>query len=106
MCNCLHSHFVIIGGSYHQYNFCRDKYVFVATKDVFCGDKSMLAATKLLLRQNIFVVTKHVTTNIILSRQMFYQDKSFTCLSQQNVSFLATKLCKYHFCRDQVVYLS
>ena len=32
----------------HKYHFCRDKYVFFATKHVFCRDKSMLAATKLI----------------------------------------------------------
>ena len=37
----------------HKYNFCRDKqtrvcrdkYTFVATKDVFCGDKHVFFAT-------------------------------------------------------------
>ena len=42
----------IIGGSCYKYHFCRDKSFvstnrFVATKHVFCHDKSML-----LLRQN------------------------------------------------------
>ena len=42
----------IIGGSCYKYHFCRDKkHVFVASKHVFCRDKSML-------RQNIFVTTK------------------------------------------------
>ena len=37
----------IIGGSCHKYDFCRDKHVFVATKDVFCRDKSMIVATNI-----------------------------------------------------------
>ena len=38
----------IIGWSCHKYH------LFVATKHVFCRDKSILAAVKLLSRQNIF----------------------------------------------------
>ena len=51
--------------------------VFVATKQVFCRDKSMVVATKLLSKQNIF------------------------SLSRQNMSFVAIKLWKYHFCPDK-----
>ena len=51
----------IIGGSCHKHHFCRDKgflsqetrvcrdtHMFVTTKHVFCCDKIMLVATKLL----------------------------------------------------------
>ena len=68
--------------------FRRDKrvFVFVATKHVFCRDKSMLAATKLfvaiklcLSRQNIFVATK-----VYLSRQTrVCRDKNDTCGSSR-----------------------
>ena len=40
----------IIGGSCHKYHFCRDKRLFVATKDVFCRDKSKLVATNVFCR--------------------------------------------------------
>ena len=39
----------IIGESCHKYHFCRDKRVFVATKNVFCHDKNMHVATKTIL---------------------------------------------------------
>ena len=60
----------IIGGSCHKYHFCRDKYVFAATKHVFCRDKSMLVATKLLSPQTR--VCRHIFATIffiLLSRQ-------------------------------------
>ena len=70
-----------------QAYFCHDKHVFVATKHIFCHDKSMLlhtfVATKVLSLQ-IFVAT-----NIILTRQAhlswqtrFCRDKTHL-LSQQ-----------------------
>ena len=83
----------IIGGSCHEYNFCRHKHmfvtkhVFVATKHVFCRDK-----TRLLSRQNY-------ATNIILSRQSFCRYKHIfvttnTCLSwHSKIMFLATYNC-------------
>ena len=41
----------ISSGSCHKYHFCRDTHVFVATKRVFCRDKSRLAAANVLSRQ-------------------------------------------------------
>ena len=90
--------------------FCHDKHVycdkhmFVATKHIFCHDKSMLVMTSyntltfvtintcLSWQDRSFVVTKVclslsqqilVVTNIILSRQMFCRD---------NHNFVTTKL--------------
>ena len=68
---CMHAlciaHLVtIIGGSCHKHDFCHDK-MFVATKHVFCSDKSMLVATKRLSQQTYFCRNKtFVTTKIIL----------------------------------------
>ena len=57
---------------------CRDKHVFVATKDVFCRDKSMLVATNIFLsRQNMFY--------------FFFATK--VCLSRKNMSFVETNTC-------------
>ena len=93
--------------------------IFVATKHVFCHDKSMLVATKLVARQNfcrdkhIFVVTKHlsrqtfVATNIILSRQKFCHYK--LTFVTTNTSFVAIEVCLSrqniwpNFCRDKRV---
>ena len=55
-----------------QTRVCRNKHMFVVTRHTFCHDKSMLAATKLLL-QNILATTKlllqqiFVLTNMCLS---------------------------------------
>ena len=107
----------ITGGSCHRYHFYRDKSkfrhlcykrVFVATKHVFCRDKSMLV-TKLLSRQKDFVAT-----NIILSPQNFCHDK-YTFVATKDVFcrdthvFVATKVCfshifvatKHVFCLDK-----
>ena len=46
----------------------------------------MLAASKVLLQQNILVVTKVVATNMCLSRQAYF-------LSHHDKSFVATKIC-------------
>ena len=77
----------IIGGTCHKYHFCRHKHmfvakhVFVATKHVFCRDK-----TRLLSRQN----TSFVATKICLSRQ------NYACRYKHvvatNINFVATKL--------------
>ena len=86
---CLERHFIIIGGSYHKYNFCRKTLVttsinlfvttFVATKDVFYS----FVATKVCFSRQTYVChdtfrrDKHVkhkfaATNIILSRQTYF----------------------------------
>ena len=75
--------------------------IFVATKHVFCRDKSVLAATKRLSRQNVFVATK------LLSRQIFVAIN--TCLCRNKHTFVATKhlylsrQTKDLFCRDKHV---
>ena len=64
--------------------FCHNKHVFVMTNHVFCCDKNMLAATKLLLQQNYFVTTKLFCQQARLWRQKYaYCDKTF----------VVTKLC-------------
>ena len=49
---------VMTKGLWWQAYFCHDKHVFVMTNHAFCCDKSMLVATKVLSRQNIFGTTK------------------------------------------------
>ena len=89
--------FIIIGGSCHKYNVCRDKsfvatnkHVLVATNHVFCRDKSMLAATKLLSHHNYICHDK-----ICLSRQIFSREHVFVATnilwSRQKTCFVATK---------------
>ena len=68
----------IVGGSCHNYHFCRDKHVLVGTKHVFCRDKSMLVAT-----------------NVILSRQRVCRGKPTTVVATKDV-----------FCRDKHVYVA
>ena len=87
---------IIIGGSCHKYNFCRDKtfvatntcikHVFVATKHVcyhdkrvrlsrhnnFCCDKIIFVATKYFCRDKyVFVATK-----VLLRQEYFCRHKS------------------------------
>ena len=85
--------------SCHEYHFCRDRsflYVFVSTKHVFCCDKSMLAAAKLLLRQNYVCRDKtFVVTDTCLSQQAY---ECFVMTNRQNVCcdksmFVATNTC-------------
>ena len=45
----------VIGWSCHKYHSCRYKHVLVATKHVFCHDKSMLVASILLSRQKRYL---------------------------------------------------
>jgi len=55
--------------------------VFVATKHIFCHDKSMLAATKLLSRQNYVCCDKIFLsrrTHVLSRQEYFCRDK--TCL--------------------------
>ena len=79
--------------------FCRDKHVFVATKHDFFRDKSMLAATKVLSRQNYDCII-FVATNTCLSRQ--------TRVCRDKRMLAATKLLsrQVYFCRDKTRLLS
>ena len=78
---------------------CRDKHVFVATKHVFCRDKSML------VRQNVCFIclllsqrdkTSFVETNTCLSRQKYFVATNIICYDKCFVAadihvFVATK---------------
>ena len=83
--------FSIIGGSCHKHHF---------SKKAFCRDKIMLAATKLLSRQNIFVATKRLSLQIfvatntkLLSRQAYFcRDKRCVLFSLDKIIFVATKV--------------
>ena len=56
---------IVIGKSCYKYRFCRDKHMFVATKHVFCYNRSMLVVKKLLSQQTYFCHDKtFVATNI------------------------------------------
>ena len=116
----------IIGGTCHKYHFCRHKHmfvakhVFVATKHVFCRDKTRLlsrqntsfVATKICLsRQNYACRYKHVVaTNIILSRQNFCRYKhtfvaTNTCLSwHSKIMFLATYNCDKYLSQKAILF--
>ena len=80
----------IICGSSHKYHFCHNKFchVFVMTKHVFCCNKSMFVAPKVLSRQI------SVTTNIILSRQNVCSNKNILS-RQKDLSRQA------YFCHDK-----
>ena len=70
----------IIGGSCNKYHFCRDKHTFVASKHVFCLDKSMLVATNSFCPDKYtFVATKDVFCR---DKHMFVATKH---LSRQNL---------------------
>ena len=63
---------------------CLSQHVFVATKHVFCPDKSMLEATKLCLSQQ-----KYVHAFFSLSRQAYFcRDKTFVVTK----TFVATEM--------------
>ena len=111
---------IIVGGSCHKHYFLSlagagTGIIFVATKRVFRRDKSMLAATKFLSRQNyvcrykISLSRQNVCgRSILLSRQKneFCRDKlslagvtisiifvaTNTCLSRQKITFVATNI--------------
>ena len=93
------------------WKFCHDKHVFVATKHVFCRDKSMLIMTELLLWQTHVCHAKYLSCQMIcqdkniLSRQNY--DKSFVAarilLLWQKTCFVTTNTCLswQNFCRDK-----
>ena len=83
--------------------FCRHKHVCVATKHVFYRDKSMLV-TKLLSRQKYFVATNIILSPQNLSRQAYF------CRDERRVLSRHTRVCgfshnfvatKHVFCRDK-----
>ena len=102
--------------SCHKYllrqKFCHDKHnrMFVATKHIFCRDKNILVASKLLSRQNYVCRDKHafvlslqifVATSILLSRQarVCVQVMSTRAIDRElpQVSFLS----RQRFCHDK-----
>ena len=71
-------------------------HVFVATKQVFCRDKSMLAATTVLSRQNYVCRDKiFVATHPCLSRQQFCLDKH-TFVSESKMILVAAPANNTH----------
>ena len=68
--------------------FCHDKHVFVTTKHVFCGDKSMLVTTTCLLRHNF------VATGILMLGQKTCFVMTNTCLSRQKYA-----------CHDKIIFV-
>ena len=79
---------IIIGGSCHEYHFCRGKHVFVATKHVFCHDKSMLVAIT-------FFSTKYICRDKYLSRQTLLSRQAYFCRDKRRVAKVT------HVCRDE-----
>ena len=75
-----------------QQKFCRDKHVFVPTKDVFCHDKSMLVATY-FCRDKFFI-----SINICRDKQ-FCPDKT-RLLSRQKYA------CRDNFCHDKKLFVA
>ena len=89
--------------------FVMTKLLFVATKHVFCHYKSMLVVTKVLpwqtffvmtnvLSQQIFVMTKVVMTNLLLSRQTCVCHDKTCVLSRQkycchDITVVVTNMC-------------
>ena len=73
-----------IGASCHKYHFCREKnykHVFVATKHVFCRDKIILAATKVLSWQKRYLWHLAGAANDKTERFEFGQDGTLLGLS-------------------------
>ena len=78
----------IIGGSCHKFVFCRDKHLFFMTKQVFCCDKSMPDATKVLSWQKYFSLNKpFVMANICRDK-----NNSVTKLLLQQAYFCCNKI--------------
>lgn len=92
----------IAGGSCHKYNFCRDKKVFVATKQVSSPQKyaNIILSRQTFCRNKLtFIATKDVFSR---GKRVFYRDKSMlvgTKLSvQTNVLLWQAYFC---VCRDR-----
>ena len=84
----------ITGGRCHKYDFCLDQSCLSRQNTSFVATK-LCVATKYFCPDRTFVATniyhdKHnfVATDTCLSRQFFFY-------------FVATELCKYHFCRHK-----
>ena len=89
--------------------------MFVATKHVFCREKSLHAATKLLSRHNYIYHDKiflprqiisrehvFVATSILWSRQKACFAATNTCLSPQNCVCRDKYLLQQKVCRDKI----
>ena len=84
--------YLIFGGSCHKYDFCCDKHVFIMTKHFFCHDKSrqnfchdkiMFAATKIFCHdKHNFVMTKLQHT-FVVTKDMFCCNKHVFCCDKQ-----------------------
>ena len=98
------SMYLIFGGSCHKYDFCFDKHVFIMTKHFFCHDKSrqnfchdkiMFAATKIFCHdKHNFVMTKLQHT-FVVTKDMFCCNKHVFCHDKQvchDKFFVATKM--------------
>ena len=92
---------IVIGESCYKYHFCRDKHVFVATKHVFCRNRSMLVVKKLLSQQTYFCHDKtFVATNIchdkhFVATKVLLRQAYFCCNKHM---FVTTK---HNFCHNK-----
>ena len=108
-----------------QQKFCCDKHTFITTKDMFCRDthvcfccdKSKFVVTKHMLQQNYvchnkICHNKHTfveTKDMICRRKLtFVTTNTNTCALQQNMSFVATKICssQQNFCCDKLAFVT
>ena len=93
-----------------QQNFCFDKHVFVMTKHIFCHNKSMLVATKLLSWQTYLCHDKtgcdrylcrdkhnFVVTKVLLWQAYFCQDKSMLVVTK----LLSWQTVMKNICHDK-----
>ena len=101
----------IIGGSCHK-SQTRDRCIFVATKPVFCRDKTMLVAINASFVGTKPVFCRDKTVLVATKLCLLCLSRQTQVLSEQNPSFVATKLClprhnffrschKYHFCLEK-----
>lgn len=84
----------IIGGSCLKYHFCRvrhDKHMCVATKKVFCHDKSILSARKRLSRQKIILVAARASDTILAPCRTNPEQKGAAAITHSCVVFVHVK---------------
>ena len=91
--------------------FCCDKRVFVAAKEVFCHDESMIVTTNLFCQTYFCRDKTYVATNIILMQLKFCHDKLIFVVTKcvfccDKSMLVATKLLLQQTCVCHSVYVT
>ena len=84
-----------------QQKFCRNKHIFVATKDVFCRNKQVSLSWQNFCHNKI--ISQQIVVTKLLSQQAYICHNKRHVLLWRNTSFVATKICLLwqNFCHDK-----